>query len=713
MFRTKSVFEKTLDKATSNLLLEPDLDCMLQICDQIRGGDVKVRDAATLIKNRVMDEKNPNQKLLAISVLDTVMKNCGESFHTEVITDQYMEKMKDLVKNTRSDSLRNKLLEMVQCWGLGFKNDSKLRIAFTLYNVLKAEGYKFPPEKTVSDMFKSESAPTWREGAECSSCKAEFGVVTRKHHCRACGGIFCSKCTSKQAIIPKFGIEKEVRVCDACYSQLSAKKTSSKKGASSSKNDSDLPIEYLQSALFKEVQEPPKKTEAELKEEEEIQLALALSLDEQQNHAQIQREKNSETTTSSNDSKVGSPKETSNNSAKENTDPDLAHYFNRAYWEKKKEKQDQQSSLNQHDKVAVNVEVKKMEEVVPEMQVVQENVLYTSDEDQKLLTNLRTSIEIFMNRMRSNQIRGRSISNDSAVQTLFQTINSMHPQVLQMLNHLEESRLMQEALQDKLTQMKDARAALDALRADHAEKLRREAEEAERLRQIQMSQKLQLMRQKKQEYLAHQRQIALQRMQEQEAARQVKLEQQKQYIQQRAMQPMLVGYPSQYDMQANQTHNDMVNYNTNYYGSQVTSQQTYPSNQFPSQSYSVAPHPAQYQGYSDVNRTNQAPMQYPQGSYSASNLPQEFYNMQAMQTALPQQNVTTAGLQNNNHHVVATAPPQTPVQSYQLTDTGGYQMQANQQAYPQDNSQQAHIPADQQTAVGTENDQQNLLITFD
>ena len=58
-----------------------------------------------------------------------------------------------------------------------------------------------------------------------------------------------------------------------------------------------------------------------------------------------------------------------------------------------------------------------------------------------------------------------------------------------------------EGLQDKLARVKDARAALDALREEHREKLRRQAEEAERIRQLQMAHKLEIMRKKKQEYL--------------------------------------------------------------------------------------------------------------------------------------------------------------------------------------------------------------------
>ena len=45
-----------------------------------------------------------------------------------------------------------------------------------------------------------------------------------------------------------------------------------------------------------------------------------------------------------------------------------------------------------------------------------------------------------MNRMKSNQARGRSIANDSSVQTLFLTINQMHPQLLKYVNEQDEAR---------------------------------------------------------------------------------------------------------------------------------------------------------------------------------------------------------------------------------------------------------------------------------
>ena len=168
-------------------------------------------------------------------------------------------------------------------------------------------------------------------------------------------------------------------------------------------------------------------------------------------------------------------------------------------------------------------------------------------EKSQFLAALQSSLEIFVNRMRSNSQRGRPIANDSSVQSLFTVISNMHPQLLKYQQEMEDSRAYYESLQDKLTQLRDAREALDALREEHREKRRREMEELERQRQIQLMQKLEVMRQKKHEYLEMQRQLALQRLQEQEREMAMRFEQQKQLTHMRQMQAY--GYPQMYGQQ--------------------------------------------------------------------------------------------------------------------------------------------------------------------
>ena len=56
----------------------------------------------------------------------------------------------------------------------------------------------------------------------CPKCDAQFSPIMRRHHCRVCGGVFCSSCTSFKAIIPRLLYNDPVRVCKQCHLKCSA-----------------------------------------------------------------------------------------------------------------------------------------------------------------------------------------------------------------------------------------------------------------------------------------------------------------------------------------------------------------------------------------------------------------------------------------------------------------------------------------------------------
>lgn len=228
----------------------------------------------------------------------------------------------------------------------------------------------------------------------------------------------------------------------------------------------------------------------------------------------------------------------------EQTNPELAKYLNRSYWESLQANESAEQARPASPSAPATAPVQNNDIKYK----VKENGVPDNDLEEFIQT-LKSQVEIFINRMKSNSSRGRyttlflkkimyfmnvscsfsrSIANDTSVQTLFMNITAMHSKLLRYIQEHDDNRLHFEALQDKLTQVKDARAALDALREEHREKLQREAEEAERQRQLQMAHKLEIMRKKKQEYLQYQRQLALQRIQEQEREMHMRQEQQKQ-----------------------------------------------------------------------------------------------------------------------------------------------------------------------------------------
>ncbi len=55
----------------------------------------------------------------------------------------------------------------------------------------------------------------------CSACRKAFSMTIRKHHCRNCGEIFCSDCSSKQIQLTHLGYPPNTfhRVCESCFTQ--------------------------------------------------------------------------------------------------------------------------------------------------------------------------------------------------------------------------------------------------------------------------------------------------------------------------------------------------------------------------------------------------------------------------------------------------------------------------------------------------------------
>jgi len=54
--------------------------------------------------------------------------------------------------------------------------------------------------------------------SKCRNCGVEFSIIKRRHHCRACGKIFCGDCSNKQGLCGKESkLLEPVRMCDNCY----------------------------------------------------------------------------------------------------------------------------------------------------------------------------------------------------------------------------------------------------------------------------------------------------------------------------------------------------------------------------------------------------------------------------------------------------------------------------------------------------------------
>ncbi|XP_040197527.1 zinc finger FYVE domain-containing protein 16 isoform X2 [Rana temporaria] len=72
---------------------------------------------------------------------------------------------------------------------------------------------------TGENQAPGQRQPTWIPDSvapNCMNCSIKFTFTKRRHHCRACGKVFCSVCCSQKCKLQY--LEKEARVCVICYS---------------------------------------------------------------------------------------------------------------------------------------------------------------------------------------------------------------------------------------------------------------------------------------------------------------------------------------------------------------------------------------------------------------------------------------------------------------------------------------------------------------
>jgi len=107
----------------------------------------------------------------------------------------------------------------------------------------------------------------------CQLCRAAFTLTFRRHHCRRCGALVCSNCSSKKLVFVGVGSEqvpKPDRACDACFNYCFALKGESPVLATQTRS----PIKQKSSSTISTGSSKPKKDK-----EAEDRAELGLDMD--------------------------------------------------------------------------------------------------------------------------------------------------------------------------------------------------------------------------------------------------------------------------------------------------------------------------------------------------------------------------------------------------------------------------------------------------
>lgn len=149
--RSSSQLLRFIQGACSPENYEPNLALNLEISDLINSKKgTAPREAATAIVGFV-NHRNPNVALLALSLLDICVKNCGYPFHLQISTKEFLN---ELVRRfperppVRATRVQSKILELIEEWRMTICETSRYRddLGFIrdMHRLLSYKGYMFP-----------------------------------------------------------------------------------------------------------------------------------------------------------------------------------------------------------------------------------------------------------------------------------------------------------------------------------------------------------------------------------------------------------------------------------------------------------------------------------------------------------------------------------------------------------------------------------------
>ncbi len=146
-----SPLQRYIQNACSPENYEPNLALSLEIADLINAKKGSApREAAITIVGYI-NHRNPNVALLALSLLDMCVKNCGYPFHLQISTKEFLNELvrrfpeRPPIRTTRTQT---RILELIEEWRRTICETSKYKedLGFIrdMHRLLSYKGYVFP-----------------------------------------------------------------------------------------------------------------------------------------------------------------------------------------------------------------------------------------------------------------------------------------------------------------------------------------------------------------------------------------------------------------------------------------------------------------------------------------------------------------------------------------------------------------------------------------
>ncbi|KAI8878926.1 VHS-domain-containing protein [Backusella circina FSU 941] len=161
-----------IEGACSPARFEPELSLNLEICEMIsKKQGTAPREAAIAIV-KIINSKNVNQAMLALTLLDNCVKNCGYPFHLQIATKEFLNALVRKFPERPApfpSPVIQRILYLIKEWKVALTEMSKHKDDLVhikdMYRLLRFKGYRFPElrDSSVAALAPSDSLKSAHE----------------------------------------------------------------------------------------------------------------------------------------------------------------------------------------------------------------------------------------------------------------------------------------------------------------------------------------------------------------------------------------------------------------------------------------------------------------------------------------------------------------------------------------------------------------------
>ncbi|KAJ2079215.1 ESCRT-0 subunit protein hse1 [Coemansia sp. RSA 988] len=148
MFKVPNPYDELVKKTTSELLTAENWELIMEVCDRVGTDSEKARQCFEVINERML-HRNPNVELYTMTLVHSMVENCGQSVKQEVASRAFTTTLTRVLNDKAvHEKVKSRILGSIQQWAFDFRQDPTLSLMEETYTKLRAQRFHFPsPQK--------------------------------------------------------------------------------------------------------------------------------------------------------------------------------------------------------------------------------------------------------------------------------------------------------------------------------------------------------------------------------------------------------------------------------------------------------------------------------------------------------------------------------------------------------------------------------------